>query len=171
MDGFPVEEVQQIQVQQLSETQSVDVTEGVSVPVELSADSVDAALVSADDSLLTPDAVAPATSSLSDSTAEGEYPGGSYTEPMNEPPTIVDFGVYETPSGEWIVTGRVLDDKGTAGLEVKLDGLVQAEVQTNSNGIFSYLTHFPSGTFGAVTAIATDADDAESNEAYAWVTA
>jgi hypothetical protein len=164
--AFPVEQVQQVQVHQLSDSQTVDVSDGVAVPIELAPLSVDAALSDSEAALLSPLPQDPAPSLLSNSPAEGEE---SYAGPTNDRPEITDFTAYETQNGEWIITGRVVDDKSVAGLDVELDGLVQAVVQTNSNGDFTYITTFPAGTIGAVTALVTDIDDAESDLAYTWI--
>jgi hypothetical protein len=164
--AFAVDEVQQIQVHQGSDSPTVDVTDGVSVPVELAPASVDAVLAESDDSLLSPVSDAPALNLLSNSPAEGEE---SYAGPTNDRPVIEDFTAYEVGNGNWVISGRVVDDKSMADEEVELDGLVQASVSIDSNGYFSYITTFPAGTNGAVTAITTDIDDAESEMVYTWI--
>ena len=82
---------------------------------------------------------------------------------------ISDFeGVNE--AGFWLFTGEVSDDESVAGLEVRFGGLLHGEVATvGSDGTFSITILLPPGVQGTVTAITTDDDGLDSNEAREWI--
>ncbi len=98
---------------------------------------------------------------------ECSAPGGE--EEHLSSPVISDFDCYEF-DGHWIFTGEVTDDESVAGLEVEFGGLLAGCTATvQLDGTFEFMTTFPPGVQGTVTAITTDYEGLESEMVYCGV--
>jgi hypothetical protein len=73
-----------------------------------------------------------------------------------QPPVIQNFTGTHTGSGIWVFTGVVADNH-PGGIAVTFGGLASGTTTTQVDGSFSFTTTVPQGTFGEVTAQATDA--------------
>lgn len=91
----------------------------------------------------------------------------------NLPPEIVDFTVVRLSTGQYQITGRVIDE-APGGLVVTFGGVPSAEGQaatTNADGTFSLtLTMQTDGSdTGNVSAVTQDSAGLSSNVATTWV--
>ncbi len=171
--AFPVAQVQEIQVHKIDVNQQVDIAAGVMVPVQLiDPTAVDAAFTGSESDLLAGEPVETAVTTLAppaDSGPEGEDPTGSSQTPDLAPPVISDFSSNEE-AGFWEFTGKVTDDKDVNGLVVRFGGLLSGKTAVvNSDGFFFITATFPPNTTGGVTAITTDGDGLDSNQAFVWL--
>jgi hypothetical protein len=73
-----------------------------------------------------------------------------------QPPAIQNFTGTRTNTGIWVFTG-VVADNNPAGITVTFGGLASGTTTTQADGSFSFTTTIAQGTFGEVSAQATDA--------------
>jgi hypothetical protein len=86
------------------------------------------------------------------------------------PPEISGFTCYQLSSGAWSFVGTVTDDESVTGLYVHFGGVLEGESTTvGPDGSFEFTIYLPPNTLGVVTAVVTDWDGIQSEQAQTLV--